>query len=252
MNGDFKKKFLANWQRFFPGAELPIGFYYAKKADEQFMVKSPKGHRCVIADLANVRKGKTRCFDISSIGCDGGKRHFGFDRELAPDLGYFLSYGIPGKLEGERYKKYPDLVNESIKNHPSIKAPERYIIFKRWDIMDEDDRPLVLIFFARPDVLSGLFTLANYDETEAEAVISPFGAGCLSIVAYPYNELRSRRHRAVMGMFDVSARPFVPAHVLTFAVPWPKFARMADNMEESFLITKSWGKVKGRIKKDAP
>jgi hypothetical protein len=50
-------------------------------------------------------------------------------------------------------------------------------------------------------------------------------------------------------MFDVSARPCVSPEVLTFAIPWPKFVRMADNMEESFLITKSWDKVKQRIKK---
>jgi hypothetical protein len=51
-------------------------------------------------------------------------------------------------------------------------------------------------------------------------------------------------------MFDVSARPFVPAGVLTFAIPWPKFIRMVDNMEESFLITRSWEKVKDRIRRN--
>ena len=48
-------------------------------------------------------------------------------------------------------------------------------------------------------------------------------------------------------MFDVSARPFVPAGVLTFAAPMAKFARMVDNMEESFLITDSWAQVRRRI-----
>jgi len=51
-------------------------------------------------------------------------------------------------------------------------------------------------------------------------------------------------------MFDVSARPFVPADVLTFAVPMKKFESMVENMDESFLITESWAKVKNRIKKD--
>jgi hypothetical protein len=48
-------------------------------------------------------------------------------------------------------------------------------------------------------------------------------------------------------MFDVSARPFVPADVLSFAVPMKKFIGMIDNMEESFLITGSWKKVQKRI-----
>jgi hypothetical protein len=51
-------------------------------------------------------------------------------------------------------------------------------------------------------------------------------------------------------MFDVSARPCVPSNVLTFAVPWSKYVRMADNMKESFLITKSWDKVRARMKRD--
>jgi len=41
----------------------------------------------------------------------------------------------------------------------------------------------------------------------------------------------------------------VPADILTFAVPMRKFLRMVDNMEESFLVTDSWRKVKRRITK---
>jgi hypothetical protein len=48
-------------------------------------------------------------------------------------------------------------------------------------------------------------------------------------------------------MFDVSSRPCVPADVITLAVPMKKFVRMIENMEESFLITGSWRKVKRRI-----
>jgi hypothetical protein len=49
-------------------------------------------------------------------------------------------------------------------------------------------------------------------------------------------------------MFDVSARPCVPAGTLTFAAPFSKFTRMVGNMDESFLTTESWKKVKKRIK----
>jgi hypothetical protein len=48
-------------------------------------------------------------------------------------------------------------------------------------------------------------------------------------------------------MFDVSARPYIPKETLTFAVPMNKFVRMIDNMEESFLVTRTWDKVKKRI-----
>jgi hypothetical protein len=164
---------------------------------------------------------------------------------------YFLSCGIPGEMEGERYKQSPELVREHLKHQAPLQAPATYAVFKRWDNLAEGDDPAVVIFFAPPDVLSGLFTLANFDEADPHGVMAPFGAGCASIVDYPYRELQSGRPRAVLGMFDVSARPCVPAGVLTFAVPWPKFVRMLDNTGESFLITESWNKVRGRLKRSA-
>jgi hypothetical protein len=79
-------------------------------------------------------------------------------------------------------------------------------------------------------------------------VIAPFGSGCASIVQYPYLETKSARPRAVIGMFDVSARPYVNKDKLSFAAPMSKFKRMVDNMEESFLITPSWARIQKRIK----
>ena len=50
-------------------------------------------------------------------------------------------------------------------------------------------------------------------------------------------------------MLDVSARPFVSKDVLSFSVPMNKFVGMVGNIEESFLITKSWEKIQKRIKR---
>jgi hypothetical protein len=48
-------------------------------------------------------------------------------------------------------------------------------------------------------------------------------------------------------MFDISARPFVDKYELSFSVPMKKLETMVNNMDESFLITGSWGKIKKRI-----
>jgi len=146
-------------------------------------------------------------------------------------------------MEGERYVKTPEMVEEIQKNQKKINAKGDKIIFKRWDNLTENDNPDVVIFFAKPDVLSGLFTLANFDQTEPNGTFSPFGAGCGSIVHYPYFEKDSERPRAVIGMFDPSARPCVPKDTLTFAVPMVKFLKMIDYMDESFLITETWNNV---------
>jgi uncharacterized protein (DUF169 family) len=249
MDAAFKNRFLALWKKYFNNAELPITFYYTNEAGHAGAARAGAGPRCVIGALVKVQQGESLALDVDSVGCPGGKRYLGFAENLMPDFEYFLSCGIPGKLEGERYKKTPEMVKEYMKKHaPVMKAPGRYIVFKRWDRLEEADNPEVVVFFARPDVLAGLFTLASFDEAEQNTVIAPFGSGCASIVQYPYMETKSPAPRAVIGMFDVSARPFVPADTLTFAAPMSKFARMVDNMEESFLITPSWAKVQKRIK----
>ena len=45
--------------------------------------------------------------------------------------GFANELGIPGKLEGERYKKTPEMVKETMEGWPVFKAPGRFIVFKR-------------------------------------------------------------------------------------------------------------------------
>jgi len=191
------------------------------------------------------KEGESFSFDAESIGCSGGQKCLGFRETFEPDDKYLLSSGIPGKVEGERYKKTPELAAEWIKLEPSFKAPARFIVFKRWDSLNESDEPDVVIFFACPDVLSGLFTLANFDETHD--VFTPFASGCGSIVQYPFLEKDAVRPRAVIGLLDVSARRFIPENTLSFSVSMRKFERMVRNMEESFLTTNSWKALQKRI-----
>jgi len=243
-----KQSFLQLWDKYFNGAEPPVGFYYTDQVESAELIEPPAAHRCIMADLVQVRKGVSVCFGVESFGCFGGKRYLGFGHELTPNFEYFLSCGIPGKLEGERYKKTPELVKEIMRNAPDFTAPGKFIVFKRWDMLEESDEPDAAVFFARPDVLSGLFTLANFDLGELNGVFCPFSAGCGSIVQYSYLEKKSDRPRAVLGMFDVSARPFVGEDVLSFSAPMNKFTTMIENIEQSFLITKSWDKIRKRIK----
>ena len=248
MDIKFKEDFIVLWKKFFGEAELPIAFYYTNEEGHAELVKPDTiARRCVIAALSLVRKGRALCFDAESIGCSGGQLCLGFRETLEPDDEYFLSYGIPGKFEGERYVKTPEIAAEWLRLMPSFKAPARFIVFKRWDSLNESDEPDVVIFFACPDVLSGLHSLANFDETEPNVVFTPMASGCISIVLYPFLEKDSARPRAVIGLFDVSARPDVPENTLSFSVPMRKFERMVRNMEESFLTTNSWKALQKRI-----
>jgi hypothetical protein len=56
-----------------------------------------------------------------------------------------------------------------------MKATAKYIVFKRWDKLETKDNPEVVIFYARPDVLAGLYTLASFDEVQQR--INSLGGG---------------------------------------------------------------------------
>jgi uncharacterized protein (DUF169 family) len=245
MKTRMKEIFLMLWREYFDDAEFPIAFYYT---DEEKVAENvlPSRGRCLMADLVKVREGTPLRFGADSIGCPGGRRYTGFADTISEGFEYFLSYGKPGVMEGERYKKSPELVREVLKGFPSFKAPKKFVVFKRWDQLDDSDEPEAVIFFAKPDVIAGLYTLANFDETE-EGVIAPFGSGCSTIIMYPYLEGDRERPRCVFGMFDPSARPYVQSDVLTMAAPMNKFNRMMENMRESFLITPTWERIKKRI-----
>ncbi|MDQ7822302.1 MAG: DUF169 domain-containing protein [Candidatus Eremiobacteraeota bacterium] len=250
MNKELHEKFVSLWDRYFHGAELPIAFFYTDNPKKGELARSAKGHRCMIGDLALVRKGKSLLFNADNLTCPGGKRYLGYSQVLAPKFEYFLSCGIPGELEGERYKKSPEIVKEFIKHVPTFEAPGKYIAFVRWDHLADEDEPEAVIFFAGPDVLSGLFTLANFDAASLEGHVgTPFGSGCMSIVHYPLLEKKKDEPRAILGMFDPSARPSVPDWSITFTVPPKRFRTMVLNMEESFLTTPSWNLVSRRIEK---
>jgi hypothetical protein len=247
MDMELKDRFLDLWKKYFHNAELPITFYYAKKEGSAEKVKPGQLNRCLIGALGKVRQGRSLAFNAKAVGCAGGRKYLGFSRGIMRKFEYFLSCGIPGRMEGERYKQSPELVKEYYKILPHFKAPKPFIIFKRWDKLEAEDDPEVVIFFAQVDVVAGLFTLANFDLAQPEGVFTPMGAGCATIVSYPHLEKDSPNPRAVIGMFDISARPFVQKDRLSFAVPMRRFVTMLDNMEESFLITSSWQKILKRI-----
>lgn len=247
MDMELKSRFIKLWRKYFKNAGLPITFYYSDSSKSAEAVETGQASRCVIGVLVKVRNGHSFSLNADTVGCFGGRKYLGFAETIRPEFEYFLSCGIPGKFEGERYKKSPELVKEIIKTWPSFEAPHPNIIFKRWDNLEVRDDPEVVIFFAQPDVLSGLFTLVNFDEPGPAGVITPMSSGCSSIVAYPYLENDKPNPRAVIGMFDPSARPFVDKNELTLSVPMKKFVSMVDNMEESFLITRTWTTLRKRM-----
>jgi hypothetical protein len=154
MDKKLKAEFLDRWNKYFKGADLPFAFFFSNDEGYAGNLRPVQGYVCMIGQLAPVLKGKTVSFTGETIGCFGGIRYAGFPAPEFPGFKYFLSCGIPGEHEGERYKKTPDLVEQYVKDMPAPQAQGKYFVFKRWDRLDEDDDPQAVIFFATPDVLA--------------------------------------------------------------------------------------------------
>ncbi len=250
MNERLKIDFISRWEKYFPNVTLPVAFFYSDGLHGAEPARKIEPHHCMIADLVRVTRGKPLAFNSDNIGCRGGKRYCGFSGSLAPDFPFFLSYGIPGEVKGERYKKDPETVTELMKNTPITKAPATWLIVKPFDMLGPDDEPEAVVFFATPDVLAGLFTLANYDRTDLYGVKSPFCAGCGSVIQYPLLENKRDNPDCILGMFDSSARPYMKAKQLSFAIPMKRFETLVGYMDESFLTTQTWTVMSKRISGD--
>ena len=230
--------------------ESPLGIYYTANRPEGVTAKTGV-HMCMIGLLQNARKkGETVYFDKDHFGCPGGAYYMGLRESVRSNMEYFLSCGIPGEMEGERYIKTPELAKKFISMRKPRPAPAPYCVFKPIERFQEDEKPEVVAFFVSPDILSGLFTLTGYALESIEAVNAPFGSGCSTILTYPLKEAEKEQPHAILGMFDVSARPMVERDILTFAMPYSVFLKLLENVSGSFLQTESWKKVLQRIQKD--
>jgi len=248
---ELKNDFLNKWEKYFPGAGLPIVLMRSDSLRDIPPAKKGSGHHCLMSDIARVFKGESLGFGIDNIGCGGGLRYCGFADSLRPGFEHFLSYGIPGKMEGERYKKDPKTVEKMMAKVRNLDNPYRWVIAKPFKEISERDDPEVVLFYATPDVLAGLFTLANFDRTDLFGVKAPFSAGCGSVIQYPMLSSYVGTADCFMGMFDISARPYIPEGMVSFAIPAARFKVLVGYMDESFLITNSWKAISKRIKKNA-
>lgn len=243
MQQTLRTAFVGRWVRYFGQSVLPAGLWYSDEDRYGAQSHRARGHSCVLSLLRPVWEGRTVVMSADTIGCAGGKRYAGFDGTPRPELADFLSCGVPGKFEGLRLKKRADLVHTQT-DYES--ATGRFLVGKRIDTIEADEEPEVVVFLARPDALSALYHLAAFATAEPDAVICPQGAGCAQILHHPRAQAHRAEPRAILGMFDLSARPFVDPAVLSLAVPWVRFEQMANDMDASFLDTPGWRKLRDR------
>ncbi len=203
---------------------------------------------CVVGLLWRARKlGKPAYFDQARFGCLGGAFYLGFLKPQLEFITHYVSTGIPNILEGECYLESPEVTRRFFKTIDPRPAPAQFCVFKALSQFSPEETPEVVIFFARGEVISGLNQLATFVTNDFEAVMSPFGAGCGNLVAWPLKYLERGQLKAVLGGWDPSDRKFLKPDEITFAAPWEMFARMTTRYRESFLTRPAWASVRKKI-----
>jgi hypothetical protein len=197
---------------------------------------------CIFGNIWLARKKKKAAWiSHEECGCMGGGYFSGIYRPYLDTNVKYVSTGIPGTfIEGEHYMPSPESMQAFMDACALPSITKKYCVFKPLELFSGEEQALVVAFFARPEVLVGLHSLAAYTVGNHNAVIAPFGAGCTNIVAWPLvYELRGIEC-AVLGGFDPSARKFMKTDELTFAVPLRLYHKMLDRMETSALTRHTW------------
>ncbi len=252
------KEIVEKFKSVFKLKDLPIAFFYTDNPPQDVYkpkAKSIENLPCIIQFLNGVRKGRTLVLGKESRNlCPGGLAYLGF-KKIFPGLEYFLSTGIRDKegnlvIEGERFKKTPEIARELYGNIPYRKSPAKYAVFMPLDkVNNEIYKPSLVIFFVNMDQLSGLIQLTHYDLTNNRTVIG-YGSGCSSIVTEPLDELeKSETPRAVVGMLtDILSRGHIKRDEATFTVGYKRLLQLYENIEGSFIELEAWKKIQNRNK----
>ncbi|AGW13258.1 hypothetical protein DGI_1412 [Megalodesulfovibrio gigas DSM 1382 = ATCC 19364] len=250
--------------------EEPFGFHYTDTPPPDALMAVPcvlpsrqdemeqradwgainKNFSCVLKYVWRARvQGGAAAVSREQFGCLGGAFFLGFNKPQLEGVVHYVSTGIPGFMEGERYIDSPARCREFFETVDPLPATATHAVFKPLSQFGDDETPLVVQFFARPEVMSGLHQLAMFITGDPHAVASPFGAGCTNLVSWPLQFLAQGTPRAVLGGWDPSARPWFKPDELSFTVPLAMFQTMLERWEQSFLTTHAWKTVVKKIDK---
>ena len=115
MNIEIKDRFMAAWEKYFPGSELPIVCFYSNELGDVEFPNRPKpnnkGYTCVFSQIAPVKQGRPRAFNMENLGCFGSFLPFGFDIDISEDVKNYI-------CNIERVKKSYDHVESIYKHRP--------------------------------------------------------------------------------------------------------------------------------------
>jgi hypothetical protein len=197
---------------------------------------------CFIGNIWQARKKKKAAWlSHEACGCMGAGFYSGMYRPYLETNIHYVSTGTRNMLiEGEHYLPTPESMRSFMEDTTPAPAGAKYCVIKPLRQFTLEEEALVVVFFARPEVLNGLHSLTCFATGSHLAVVTPFSTGCGSIIAWPLVYQRRGEERAVLGGFDIAARKFLKTDELIFSVPLALYGKMLDAMEDSALTDEIW------------
>lgn len=255
----------------------PLALYYAQEEPPEaksFKKFNPGGWGCAMHLIPPALQGKTVSFSRETCHCPGAGPGLGLMDDHYQNFpggleafGYFLSSGnknweqgracarqleehgagremVETYLEGEGYRKNPELALDFVSHLPRVTPKGPYVIVQPLDAVPAGTTPEVVLMLADGLQLSALVYQANYARQGVDNVRIPFASGCQSIGLLPLFEATRADPKAVVGLVDISARAYLKKllgrDLLSFAAPWALFQEMEANAGESFLTRHDW------------
>lgn len=214
---------------------LPIAIWY----DDVAVATECRVPRCMIGAIRKVCNGESLTLTAENVQCGGGGLYTAF-RPMPERVPVFVS-------ETEHYKRTPEMVCDYVAGLGIELTDKPFLNFVRVDKLAHWDKVEAILFFATPDILSGLCTWTFFDSNADDAVVTRFASGCASVITFATVENRTQGRRCFLGMLDPSARPLVPKDELTFTVPMSRFSEILATMPDSALYQKAFSVVRRRI-----
>ena len=231
------KEFIQNYREAFGSkAPLPLLFGYSDKP----IAQTEKIGGCFFKGLQAARDGQPVSLSVDVIGCGGGKLYTGFTD---------MPERVPGFVSlKEKYKKTPEMVVDYVQGLGMKRTEKPYLNFIRIDKAETFEGAEGVLFYATPDMLSGLCGWAFFDNNAPDAAVSQFGSGCSTVVSMTVVENERKGNRCFIGLFDPSVRPWVGKNELSFTIPYSRFVTMMETMKDCFLSdSHAWENIKARM-----
>ena len=224
------------------------GVYFSDEKPANALELKKKGNGCIVPLILKASAGVPLVVAEESTGWPCSAFYLGFQDTIFEGIEYFLSNKDDFWRPCERFIQNPGMVKSFIDNIHPIKPDKHYLVVKPLEDYTENEEPESVLLFVNADQLSALAFLSHYDAPgSTDRVLAPFASACMALVTLPLKFARNNEQKAVIGLFDISARTRLPKDLLTFALPYSFLKKLTEILPESFITTENWGTIKARI-----